>query len=365
MEMDSPPPEPMPPPSSQPLKGIAGLTNIGNTCFGNAVLQALRHQVDLTLFFLQGNHKALLKKKPASDESRMLEAYSDLVQNSWSAEGQIVNTRPFWQAMLPVAAKNGFDQFRIPIAHDAHEFLMLVMDILHESLAEQVTMTFRNQPSNISTKGALEFWKSSFEKKYSPLVELVFGIQHKGVKCSGCNTEHTSWETMNTTELCVQKSDKPVDLLELMGSSVYTRASASAEADVLDDYECDKCKPTRNKAVVTRSLWRLGNWFVIVLKRNESNGRRINTHVNIPLRTAFSEMFHPATEETSAKDPYELFATVNHHGGSGGGHYTSQAKHPVTGQWVHYDDENARRMPAGPRLDASTYIVMYRRVPQV
>ena len=362
----APAPAPAPAPAAsqqeqQPSrKGIAGLTNIGNTCYGNAIIQALRHQVDLTLFFLQGNHKALLKKKPASDQTRMVESYGELVFQTWSAEAKIVETRPFWNQMIPVAMKNGFEQFRAPIAHDAHEFLMLLMDTFHEALAEKVTMTFRKPPTNPIIKGALDFWRGSFEKKYSPLVELVFGIQHKSVKCTSCNTENTSWETMNTTELCVQKSDGSVKLLDLMSSTIYTHGTS--EQDVIDEYACEKCKPVRPKAIVTRSLWRLGNWVVIVLKRNENNGRRINTHVDIPLTTTFSPMFHPATEEPSARDSYDLFAAVHHHGGSGGGHYTCNAKHSVTGKWIHYDDERAYPVET-PRLDPSTYIVMYRRRP--
>ena len=348
-------PEPEPEPSR---KGIAGLTNIGNTCYGNAVIQALRHQVDLTLFFLQGNHKGLLKKKPASDQTRMVESYGELIFQTWSAEAKIVNTRPFWSQMIPVAMKNGFEQFRAPIAHDAHEFLMLLMDTFHEALAE--TMTFRKPPTNPIIKGALDFWRASFEKKYSPLVELVFGIQHKCVKCTSCNTENTSWETMNTTELCVQKSDGPVKLLDLMSSTIYTHGTS--DQDVIDEYACEKCKPVRTKAIVTRSLWRLGNWVIIVLKRNENSGRRINTHVDIPLTTTFSPMFHPASEEPSARDAYDLFAAVHHHGFSGGGHYTCHAKHSVTGKWIHYDDERAYPVET-PRLDPSTYIVMYRRRP--
>jgi ubiquitin C-terminal hydrolase len=316
--------------------------------------------VDLTLFFLQGNHKGLLKKKPASDQTRMVESYGELVFQTWSAEAKVVNTRPFWSQMIPVAMKNGFEQFRAPIAHDAHEFLMLLMDTFHEALAEKVTMTFRKPPTNPIIKGALDFWRASFEKKYSPLVELVFGIQHKSVKCTTCNTENTSWETMNTTELCVQKSDGPVKLLDLMSSTIYTHGTS--DQDVIDEYACEKCKPARTKAIVTRSLWRLGNWVVIVLKRNENNGRRINTHVDIPLTTTFSPMFHPATEEPSARDSYDLFATVHHHGFSGGGHYTCHAKHSVTGKWIHYDDERAYPVET-PRLDPSTYIVMYRRRP--
>ena len=111
---------------------------------------------------------------------------------------------------------------------------------------------------------------------------------------------------------------------------------------------------------MTRSLWRLGNWAVIVLKRNENSGRRINTRVTIPMTTSFDRAFHPSSQEPSARDTYELFATIHHHGSAGGGHYTAHAKHPVSGRWAHYDDESATPVDA-PSLDASTYIVMYRR----
>jgi ubiquitin C-terminal hydrolase len=101
---------------------------------------------------------------------------------------------------------------------------------------------------------------------------------------------------------------------------------------------------------------------IIVMKRNENSGRKITTQVEIPLQTTFGASFHPSSTEPSGRDTYELFATIHHHGSSGGGHYTSQAKHPVSGVWAHYDDESARSLPDGPHLDSSTYIVMYRRV---
>jgi len=334
-------------------KGVVGLTNIGNTCYGNAVLQALRHQVDLTIFILQGNHEALLKKKPASEKKKLLEEYATLVRNLWSGERGAVSTRDLWTAMIPAAMKAGFEQFRIPMAHDAHEFLVFLLDQFHEALAEQVNMTIRTSSSNPDVKGALAFWKQSFEKSYSPFVELLFGIQRKSVKCP-CGYESITWESLNIFKTSVPAATGgSVKLLDLM--------AAEGAPDTIDGYACDSCKG-KTKATVSRSLWRLGNWVIVVLKRNENSGRRINTVVEIPDTTSFASIFHTASTEPSGRDMYELFATVNHHGSSGGGHYTSQAKHPVSGRWALYDDEGTQ--PIGsPELGPSTYIVMYRRQP--
>ena len=337
--------------ASTEKKGVVGLTNIGNTCYGNSVLQAIRHQIDFTIFLLQGQHEELIKKK-SNDNTRVLEAYAQLVRTMWASEGKETRTKDFWGAMLPAAIKAGFEQFRIPIPHDAHEFLCFILDAFHEALAEEVSMTIKTSSTSADVKGALNFWKTSFQKSYSPLVELVFGIQRKCVRCDDCGHDSVSWETMNMLKVCVPK-EGPVQLLDLLKSD--------GEDDRLDDYACDKCTPKRSKATVTRSLWRLGNWAIIVLKRNENSGRRINTAVQIPMTCAFGPAFHPSSQEPSARDSYELFSTIHHHGSAGGGHYTSHAKHPVTGRWAHYDDESARPVDA-PFLDASTYIVMYRRI---
>ena len=56
---------------------------------------------------------------------------------------------------------------------------------------------------------------------------------------------------------------------------------------------------------------------------------------------------------------YDLCAIVEHHGQHiGGGHYTSQFKHPLSHEWWHYDDERAYEIGI-PRFSSSTYILSY------
>jgi ubiquitin C-terminal hydrolase len=336
-------------------KGLIGLTNIGNTCYGNATIQAIRHQIDFTIFLLQDHHKELLKNKKSSEKTRLLESYGDLVRELWTNEKGCSQTRPLWGHMVPAAILAGVDHFRMPVAHDAHEFLVFLLDQFHEAMAEEVTMVVKTSPEKKQTREALEFWKRSFEKSYSPLVELVFGLQRKAVVCQVCGKESPSWETMNMFKVSVptERREEPYNLLELM------REEANAEE--IDEYSCEGCKPTRTKAKITHTLWRLGNWVIVVLKRNENTGRRINTPVEIPFNTTFTELFHPDSAEPSKTDTYELFSTIHHHGSAGGGHYTSHAKHPVNHKWAHYDDERVYEVEGKPELGPSTYIVMYRR----
>lgn len=338
-----------------PIKGFVGLTNIGNTCYGNATLQAIRHQVDLTMFFMLGNHEALLAKKAPSERTELLHAYGTLVKGIWEKERGCESTRAFWKPMVTAAIKEGFGQFRAPIPHDAHEFLTFLLDQFHEGLAEEVAITIRAAPTETELYQALTFWKQSFQKTYSPLVELVFGLQRKSVKCE-CSKESVTWAThmmIQVTVPSVTQGQGPIDLLELM--------RRDDNDEVIEGYECESCKPARTKATMGHSLWRLGNWVIVVLKRNENSGRRINTPVTIPVTTTFTSLFCPRSNEPSKESQYELFATIHHHGSSGGGHYTAHAKHPVSGHWAHYDDESVMHVRE-PRLDASTYIVMYRRI---
>jgi len=342
-------------------KGVVGLTNIGNTCYGNATLQAIRHQVDFTIFILQGQHTDILKRRPSSEKSRLLEAYGELVRRMWAGEKGREATNELWGYMIPAAIKEGFGQFRIPIAHDAHEFLVFLLDQFHEALSEEVSMTIRNTGDNADIKDALDAWKGNFEKKYSPFVELLFGLQRKSVACESCKHESVSWETMNMLKVCVPKSKESLKLIDLLVEE--------AKGETIEGYKCEKCSRTaaeasgeqeKPNASLTRRIWRLGNWVIVIMKRNENNGRRINTPVEIPMETTFGAVFHESSREPSSRDTYELFSTIHHHGSSGGGHYTAHAKHPVTKRWAHYDDDSAHPVES-PCLDASTYIVMYRR----
>jgi ubiquitin C-terminal hydrolase len=350
--------------------GMVGLANLGNTCYANSALQAIRHQSDLTIYLFQNKHEDILKAKRngGGHQGTLVRAYNALNNDLWKLNPpSFVRPTGFWDAMLESAKKTGFEQFRYRAPHDSQEFLMFLLDQIHEGLKEEVMMTISPKYRPPIVEESLRQWKQLFEKQYSPLVELLFTLQLYKTECGTCATVSRRWETNNMLKVCVPFEEKAPTEGPAAEPPAYTLTEmlqAEAKDETIEGYQCDTCMKSDPAArtVATRRhfFWRLGNWVILTLKRNQNNGRRVNTRVNIPLTQNFGELFDSESTEASRTGNYDLFAVINHHGGATGGHYTSQCRNPLTGEWNLFDDETVHQLPKGPHLDASAYILMYR-----
>lgn len=64
---------------------------------------------------------------------------------------------------------------------------------------------------------------------------------------------------------------------------------------------------------------------------------------------------------TSEVSTYDLTAVICHHGTVGGGHYTSFAKHDISGKWFEYDDQLVTEVSADVVQNCEAYVLFYRK----
>lgn len=330
-------------------RGILGLANLGNTCFMNATLQALRHSPEWTLFCAQDKIKAHIQE-PDEPCSVMLLAYQELLKSMWGGSGPgYVKPMDFY-SKLRTTVKDcplyGIFIQRTP--QDAHEFLVWLLDQMYMATQKEVNIVIKDtaklQPMVLK---AVEGWKSSFEKQYSPLTDLVFGMYRIQYLCTGCNTTHTRWETFNTLKIHPGHS------------SIEEALKHEFKEEEIEGYDCDACK---NKCLTkkTVSIWRLPKFLIITLKRFTPMGGRDNSpfaYDGEPMK--FESNFSPESHEDSKFKNYKVFATVDHHGSHMGGHYTAQCFSPVWKTWQLYDDETAHNMEK-PQFGVYTYMLFMR-----
>ncbi len=349
-------------PTEQPMqplkedKGVTGLANMRNTCYMNAALQALRHNTEISAFFLENRHQQWIQKKPDSHKVELVKAYADLLRSLWSAsKPAYVRPTGFIQSMIPAAVSAGFDQFQVPLQHDSHEFLTFLLDQLHEGMAEEVNIeihrpTPKTEQDKIIQK-ALEAWKRMFSKQYSPFTEMIYGLFRTTITCETCKATSDSWETFNCLKLHFHSGE----------CTLESMLKEEFQPETIEGYACEKCQPARTNATKQTRIWRLPRMILISLKRFTMDGKKLYTNFQMPSNNSlvFKPYFSAESPEPSQYQPYECFASVDHHGSAGGGHYTAQAKSPLTDKWHTFDDETASSI-SEPQFGVSSYILFFK-----
>ena len=351
---------PVPPAeASKGPKGAVGLRNMGNTCYANAALQALRQVTEMTYLCLADNSE--LKKHHNNHSGALFDAYRELIKTMWSAfHPAYVSPDAFYRDMLVAADRAGYDQFLGRQQQDAHEFMMFVLDQIFEGTKEEVNFIIQKPTPKTEAEqriySALQSWKSQFEKQYTPIVDIWFGLLEYETVCQDCKCKTYKYESFNTLKVSMpshlEDPSKPPTLQEML--------HAEWKPEVIEGYACDHCSPTRTTAKRQVKIWRLPRCLSVMLKRFTPDGRKLNTPWTPPNGTLnLREFFSEVSPERSREFEYGLNSVVDHHGSARGGPYTARGLSPLDSKWYLYDDETVHPIEK-PSLGTSSYVLIYR-----
>jgi ubiquitin C-terminal hydrolase len=333
-------------------KSVIGLANMGNTCYMNAAIQALRHFPEISFMCTRGLLTAAFTEQ-GRPSAPIAAAYAELVQSLQSAgdAGGFVRPAGFFEALQTAVRDTPYAYFTQRTAQDAHEFIVWLLDQLFMATAEP-----RDLPYSVDVEGSKE-WADAFRTSYSPLVELFFGQLRVSYTCQACRTVHKRYEVFNSLKV------QPVAGLSW---AECIEEEIMAE-EMIEGYECDTCKNAGNlraNVLKASSVMRLPKLLILTVKRYTPFGSRINTpivHENCDFR--FDPIFAPESTHSSRSHWYRTIGVVDHHGfGLGGGHYVAQCLSPVYKDWTLYDDEGVLPLPKGPNFGVQTYMVFMRMV---
>ncbi|XP_061088381.1 ubiquitin carboxyl-terminal hydrolase 31 isoform X2 [Conger conger] len=183
------------------VPGVSGLKNHGNTCFMNAILQCLSN-TELFAEYLaleqyredDGNEKpksngVLLQRKGQQAKGEVTEQLSGLVRALWTFEYTPQHSREFKN----VVSKSAL-QFKGNAQHDAQEFLLWLLDRVHEDLNNIIHPNSRS-----SIKPPLEEEDSASEGPSLPVagsfVQELFQAQYRSsLTCPHCQKQSNTFD---------------------------------------------------------------------------------------------------------------------------------------------------------------------------
>jgi len=312
-----------------------GLSNLGNTCFCNAVLQCLTHTAPLANFCLQRSHSTRTRSPqgpPKFDALLALEAHIVVAFDSGS------------RVVAPthmVANLQGINShFRAGAQQDAHEFMRLLIDNM-----QRVDM------------GGGALTSPDSRHPHPDLLHSIFGgYLRSRVQCGTCGDAATRDEAFLDLSLGISQVDTVAEAL-----SMFTTIE---ELDGDNKFNCRSCGTT-SRATKSLALHRTPRVLQLHLKRfgdfggggNDKDSHQVTFTELLDVRPYMMQ----GVESRINTLLYTLYAVIVHTGRSmWGGHYFAYVR-DSKGAWFKMNDHKVSPVSLNEVLRTQAYMLFYAR----
>uniref|UniRef100_A0A7N0T7J2 Ubiquitin carboxyl-terminal hydrolase n=1 Tax=Kalanchoe fedtschenkoi TaxID=63787 RepID=A0A7N0T7J2_KALFE len=164
--------------------GLAGLQNLGNTCFMNSAIQCLVHSPPLAKYFLDDYSDDINTENPLGLQGELALAFGDLLRKLWSSGRSAIAPRAFKSKLGRFAPQfSGYAQ------HDSQELLAFLLDGLHEDLNRVKRKPYiesKDSDSRPDEEVAEECWINHRARNDSLIVDVCQGQYKSTLVCPVC-----------------------------------------------------------------------------------------------------------------------------------------------------------------------------------
>jgi len=320
-------------------RGLSGIVNFGNTCYINSAIQSLSHTLDLTDFFISKKYQDKIKTKPESNNIEFINQWYRLLKGLWD-DNCTISPKSFLKILIKICNEKDIDLgISENMQNDIHEFLILVLGIIHDTLSEKKKFRSLRNLNGLELESE-KSWKEFFGNDYSKIIELFYGQILTEIK----DKENGKIYSNTFQPLCFI----PLPLKRIDNCSIYDCIDLYLEKEILDLH---KISDDEYKSVTKQIIfYRLPKIIIFTLNRFNNKNIKLDDNIDIPDTLDMSKY-------NKNNSVYELYSICNHYGGSGGGHYTSLCKN--NNIWYEFNDSSVRKLSEIDKSNA--YCVFYKR----
>jgi len=355
------------------------------------VLQVLAHTERLTRYALSARHLGDLSVTYSPTRGEVAVQVVRLIDIIWSQRESFVSPHQL-RAVISVH----HEEFGSARPHDAHEFLLTMLEWLNDDLNVAMVATTRAMAKQVyglpDAAAAERVWRQFLRTDSSIVTDLFYGLQKSTLTCRACGAESSTFETFSVLSLPLADKFSGVSNASSSGSSgsqhegpgavgsgnggslvagaaavgsLYQCLQQYIRGDLITDWTCPHCHQCSHDCFKKLDIWRLPPVIVLHLKRLSFTAagavHKEHAHVAFPLRDLdLSQLaIGPAPPQAASSAVYDLYAVVEHHGSSQSGHYTACCYNRQAARWYHMDDVRVKEVPEVEVREAQAYMLCY------
>jgi len=334
-------------------KGLCGLSNLGNTCYMNSAIQCISNTPSLTAYFITNRYQE--DNNTSKIEHHLVTEWKRLIDGLWTNERCIITPRSFHKIVLLLSQKLGYNvHFGNLSQNDVQEFILFMVNTLHEALCSKVIVKITGEVKNDLDKLALKAmtsWKQFFKDNYSIIIELFYSQLFSAIKCPDC-----SYISMVFNPICYHTLPIPNKTQNITLYDCYQMFTDNEKLDGDNMWKCDKCNEYKcaNKRLL---LWTTPKILIICLKRFK-NMRKNNVLIDFPIKNLNLKNYCIGYDK--GKSIYHLYGICNHTGNVGGGHYYAYCKNK-NDKWYNYNDTSVTEIKETNLVTKNAYCLFYEK----
>ncbi|KAK6151696.1 hypothetical protein DH2020_014331 [Rehmannia glutinosa] len=400
--------------------GLRGLSNLGNTCFMNSVLQALLHTPPLRNYFLSDKHNRFYCER---ENRTIVTRKSDInkgnnnknVQLCLACDLDAIFSAVFSGERMPYSPAKflySWWQHASNLAsyeqQDAHEFFISMLDGIHEKMQKDRRKPHSQGSCVFSCDVVLEsltcfgVGQESCSGDCCIAHRVFSGILRSDVMCTSCGFTSTTYDPCvdisldlepnhaSSTKVASTKSNYSVNN-EANSVNSGKNPSVSTLVGCLDHFTrperlgsdqkffCQQCQ-VRQESLKQMSIRKLPLVSCFHIKRFEHSpirkmSRKIDSYLQFPfsldmapylsssiLRSRYGNRIFPfdGDEQDASSEfssQFELFAVITHSGKLDAGHYVTYLR--LDDQWYKCDDAWITRVNDDIVRTAQGYMMFY------
>ncbi len=331
------------------MNNITGLSNIGNTCWFNSIIQNLAFTQPVHNFLF--SHIYREDANPNKEDFLLLESFFQLLIRLHSNSDNINELRSF-KNIINIHD----DRYILPNQHDSHEFLLFLIEKLHKSVSYeaqiQINGNIQNSLDRKQVKSIIS-WGKFFKDEYSYILDIIYGQYNSYLKCLKCDKITNQYEPFSDIQLSITNNTH----------NLYECLDELTSSEIIDnnnEWKCDKCNEFSNPKKKI-NIWKIPEILIISLKRFDNLSNKNNKIIDFPLYNL--DLFNYVNGYEQNEAIYNLYSINNHSGnGINSGHYYSYCKHPGDNNWYEFNDDNVSKIDESNLITNSAYILFYKKL---
>ena len=185
--------------------GVCGLTNLGNTCFMNSMLQCLSNAGVLTTHFISREFEHDINEENVlGTQGEMALKFYQLIKQMWKGTNSFISPTDLKYLIGRIQP-----QFRGYRQHDAQELCTFLLDALHEDLNKIKRKPYIEEkdpkPGTPDVSIAEDSWKNFLARNSSFIVDQFYGQLRSHITCNECGFEAVKFDPFSCLSVPIPK----------------------------------------------------------------------------------------------------------------------------------------------------------------